>query len=204
MKNLGIPYAIGYILAGIIGLPLLLYAVNLLFFQTNDGEKYMQQYIQNSEEIKLFMPELKPRDPSSLVIEPYGWEQHTIFLSRKGGKINIDFITFFSEEYKKYFSIRLAQEVFFGYFRMKLFNRPIIITVNKDDMANPLYGTKENPIPVFKVVGDGKPITINTSDKNGNIIYLNYDVTQQMYEDNVFYHLTYIMPKEEFVARFEK
>lgn len=48
-KNLGAGYAIGYIIGGIILLPLLIFAVNKFFFQGNDVEKYMHQYIQNTE-----------------------------------------------------------------------------------------------------------------------------------------------------------
>ena len=29
----------------------------------------------------------------------------------------------------------------------------VILTVNRDDMNNPEYGTKENPVPVLKDVG---------------------------------------------------
>ncbi|QDP84752.1 hypothetical protein FNJ88_04000 [Chryseobacterium sp. SNU WT5] len=52
-KNLGIPYAIGYILAGLVILPLLIFGVNKLFFQGNDVEKYIYAYIEDSEEIKI-------------------------------------------------------------------------------------------------------------------------------------------------------
>ena len=34
-----------------------------------------------------------------------------------------------------------------------LYGRKVILTVNRDDMNNPEYGTKENPVPVLKDVG---------------------------------------------------
>ena len=33
------------------------------------------------------------------------------------------------------------------------YGRKVILTVNRDDMNNPEYGTKENPVPVLKDVG---------------------------------------------------
>ena len=197
MKNLGTPYAIGYILAGVIGIPLVLYFANQLFFKHNDGEKHMHEYIANSEDLKVFIPEWSEENER-------GFEQYTAFLSKRGGKVNVDYIIIHSNEHKKYFSLRFinlnnfAQNV--GYV---IFDRSVIITVNKDDLKNPILGGKKNPILVFKVVGDGKPISINTTDANGKEIDISYDVTQKIYETNVLYHLTYIMPKDEFKERFE-
>ena len=33
------------------------------------------------------------------------------------------------------------------------YGRKVILTVNRDDMNNPEYGTKENPVPVLKDIG---------------------------------------------------
>ena len=75
--------------------------------------------------------------------------------------------------------------------------RDYIMTVNKKDFNNPAYGTKANPIPVFKFIGATISIRKNNKD---------YD---QAYMDTVFYnnvkiYLQYIMPKKEFKARFGK
>ena len=183
--------------SGVIGIPLLLFLVSRIFFKNNDGEKYVQEYVTNSENFKVYVPEWTEENQR-------GFEQYTAFLSKRGGKVDVDYIIIYSNELKKYFSLRFinlnnfAQNV--GYV---IFNRSVIITVNKDDLKNPKMGDKKSPIPVFKVVGDGKPITINTTDANGKEINISYDVTQKMYETNVLYHLTYIMPKDEFRERFE-
>ncbi|MCV9930476.1 hypothetical protein OIU83_22640, partial [Flavobacterium sp. LS1R49] len=175
MKNLGVPYAIGYIIAGIIILPLLIFAVDKILFKGNNAEKYIYQYLDNSEELKI---KIDLDAKTNYTIEDlkstaegkdftFGHEIYTAFLSRKGGKIYIDKIGFYSEEYRKFFTIRLTNMGDNYYLRNVIKNKNVIITVNKDDMSNPLYGTKQNPIPIFKVVGDGKPITINSTDKNG-------------------------------------
>lgn len=54
----------------------------------------------------------------------------------------------------------------------------IVITVNKDDMKNPLIGTKEHPIPVFRAVGDEEPISIFHYNDKGNKITETYDISQ--------------------------
>lgn len=64
-----------------------------------------------------------------------------------------------------------------------------IVTVSKDDTKNPKMGTKENPIPVFKVVGGEKPIRIWHDDENRKTIYENYDITQVEFENSVNTHL---------------
>lgn len=52
-KNLGAGYAVGYIIAGLILLPLLIYGVNKLFFQGNDAENYIHQYLAQSIDIEM-------------------------------------------------------------------------------------------------------------------------------------------------------
>ena len=57
MKNLGIPYAIGYILAGLVLLPLLIIGINKLFFQGNDADKNIDQYLNNMKNIRIHLNE---------------------------------------------------------------------------------------------------------------------------------------------------
>ncbi|MCV9930647.1 hypothetical protein OIU83_23530, partial [Flavobacterium sp. LS1R49] len=161
MKNLGIPYAIGYLIAGLVVVPFLIFIVNKLFFQGNNAEKYIYQYLDNSKNIMMHL------DPK--VKTDYDFEIKNVFLSKSAGKFYLESETFYSKENKRYFQLRTANigKLFFDAFRNHIEKHGFIATVNKDDMENPLYGTKQNPIPIFKVVGDGKPITINSTDKNG-------------------------------------
>ena len=199
MKNLGIPYAIGYILAGLVLLPLLIIGINKLFFQGNDADKNIDQYLNNMKNIRIHLNE------NDKIIR--GYERYTAFLSKgRDGIIHIDVNTFFSTEYKKYFSFRMANigDNFYYAFDNHIKKLGFIVTVNKDDLQNPKMGTKEHPIPVFRVIGDEKPIRLWHTEKNGETVYENYDITQQQYENSVYCHLKYVMSKEEFEERFEK
>lgn len=200
MKNLGVPYAIGYLIAGLIVLPLLIYFTNKIFFQGNNAEKEMFNYLKNMKEIKIHL-----NDDYHIT---RGYERHTAFLAKKGnGIIHIDLNTFYSKEQKKYFQFRMANigDNFYYAFDNHIKSLGFIITVNKDDMKNPKIGTKEHPIPVFRVIGDEKPIRLwHTGEDGQTTIYVNYDITQKQYENSVYCHLKYVMSKEEFEQRFEK
>ncbi|MFD1603401.1 hypothetical protein ACFSJW_12225 [Flavobacterium artemisiae] len=199
MKNLGIPYAIGYLIAGLIVFPLLLFFTNKLFFQGNDTEKVLDNYLNKMEEIKIHL------EDDYTILRTY--ERYTAFLSKKrDGIIHIDVNTFYSEKEKKYFQFRMVNigENFYYAFNNHIKRMGFIMTVNKDDMKNPKMGTKEHPIPVFRVVGDEKPIRLWHSGDHGETIYENYDITPDQYENSVYCHLKYVMSKEEFKERFEK
>ncbi|MDR2235565.1 MAG: hypothetical protein LBE92_05540 [Chryseobacterium sp.] len=199
MKNLGTGYAIGYIIAGLILIPLLIYGVNKLFFQGNDAEKYIHNYLINMEDITLKL------DDNDKIVS--GYDRYTAFLAKKrGGIIHVRTKTFYSTNYKKYFQFRMANvgDIFYTAFYEHIKKKSIILTVNKDDMKNPAMGTKEHPIPVFRVVGDEEPISIFHFDDNDKKVVENYDITQKQYENSVYVHLKYVMSKEEFKKRFEE
>lgn len=197
MKNLGTSYAIGYIIAGLILLPLLIYGVNKLFFQGNDAEKYISNYIQNTEEISIHL--------DSNANTEYDYKTIKAFLSKGGGKFYLESEKFYSTQQKKYFKIiSVGTKGFFDAFPNHIRSGlGFIITVNKDDMKDSNMGTENNPIPVFKAVGNEKPISLFHFDKNDKKIVENYDITQEQYENSVYCHLKYVMPKEEFKKRFE-
>ena len=210
MKNLGAGYAIGYIIGGLILLPLLLYFANKLFFQgNNDAEKYIDQYLSQSIEIELHIDLSLKNDYSVEDLKStaegkdftYGYERYTAFLSKRGGKVYIDKTGFYSPKYNKFFSIRLTNvgDDFSFIFRRAIDKKNVIATVNKDDLKNTNLGTKENPIPIFKIKGANGFLTID-DEKYRNI---SYDITQAQYENSVYCHLKYVMSKEEFKKRFE-
>ncbi len=100
---------------------------------------------------------------------------------------------FYSVEYKKYFSIMC----FLGANRMHWpYGMKVILTVNRDDMNNPEYGTKENPVPVLKDVGVDE--SIRDYDKDYDKAYMD-----SFYRENVIRYLKYKMPKSEFKRRFK-
>ena len=76
------------------------------------------------------------------------------------------------------------------------YNRKVILTVNRDDMNNPEYGTKENPVPVLKDVGVDESIRDNDQDYNKKYM-------DSFYRENVIRYLKYKMSKSEFKRRFK-
>ena len=76
-------------------------------------------------------------------------------------------------------------------------NKEVYLTVNEDEMSNPAYGTKDNPVPVLKMVGAHESIRDN--DRDYDQAYMD-----SFYYNNVIRYLKYKMPKEEFERRFKK
>lgn len=197
----------GYIIGGFILLPLLIFLVNKVFFQGNEVEnKTVKEYLANSTDLNVVIdfdankPKFEIEDlktASEGKDDTFGYEIYTAFLSKGGGKIYIDKLTFYGKEYNKFFTIRLTNmgDQFNIYEAIKYINNNVIITVNNDDLKNPKMGTRENPIPVFKVVGNKKPLVIDGKS---------FEITQSQYENSVYCHLKFVMSKEEFKERFEK
>ncbi|QDP84755.1 hypothetical protein FNJ88_04015 [Chryseobacterium sp. SNU WT5] len=208
-KNLGIPYAVGYILAGVVLIPLLIFAVNKFYFQGNDVEKYINQYIKNTTElkVKIDLNSNSSKEDFKSIAEgkgfTFGHEIYTAYLSKRGGKIYIDKIGFYAKEYNKFFVIRITNMGDNYHLSNVINNKNVVLTVNKDDMKNPKMGTKANPIPVFKVVGEN-PLLIDFTSNTGKTTYENLDITEAEYENSVYVHLKYVMSKKEFKERFEK
>ena len=92
---------------------------------------------------------------------------------------------------KKYMNIITFKDVNGNYG-----NKELYLTVNRDDMNNPEYGTKENPVPVLKAVGVSEPIWFSGKDTDSVFI-------DKFYRNNVINYLKYKLPKEEFERRFK-
>jgi hypothetical protein len=189
MKNsfIGIGVGIGML----IGVPLYFFVVNNLFYKGNPATKVIPAYIKNSQDIKVFVPDCDPQDSNS----PMTYKD-TLYTSKlqKNGDGYLFKINLYSREYKKHFGITVFNPSPTLRLPYVLLNKEIVMTVNNDDLNNPLYGSKESPVPVFKYNGT-PPIEFG-----GNI----YGVTQQEYLYNVTQYLTYLMPKKDFQNRFGK
>ncbi len=102
-----------------------------------------------------------------------------------------DYRIFYCVEYKKYMNIISFQNVKGSYG-----NKVLYLTVNRDDMNNPEYGTMDNPVPVLKAVGVSEPIWFNGKDTD--LVFM-----EKFYRNNVIQYLKYKMPKDEFKRRFK-
>ena len=189
---------LGQILGAVVGFPLLVFLVNLFYFSNkynDDAEQYCEDYMNNSYDIEVAMPEekskcyLKNQDEDVKTVETFRTRMVNNYFANPSGW----YIPFFSVEYKKYLSIMYFVDTSQMYWP---YGRKVILTVNRDDMNNPEYGTKENPVPVLKDIGVDESIRDNDQD---------YDKAymDSFYRENVIRYLKYKMPKSEFKKRFK-
>lgn len=183
----------GYIIGMLLGIPLFIIIVNFLFFRGNNPTKeQVNKYITNTiiDTIQV------PKD------NVYEKKQYIKGISRRGRPSGFMLrYLFYSLKYQKHFSVI----TFMGFERNRRFpiflSGPLIITarINKTQLANPLYGTKEQPLPVFAInlieseyagsEKDAKKI-FNVSDT------VNFQFVEQ--------YLKHFMPKKEFKTTFKK
>ena len=175
---------------------------NLIYTCTrNDGEKYVQQYIDESEYITLHIPE-GSKDVS------YGPESiMTGVLMNSTERIRTDSLAFYDKYYKKYFCVFVIEPESEETVRQSMivvndirYRKTIKARINKYELNSPRYGSKANPVPVLDF--DYK-IAHFQNDKNSK--YYEYAFSRPAYYKRaVDLYLTYMMSKEEFKERFEK
>ena len=190
--------ALGQIIGTLLVIPLIAFLINKFYFSNKyneDAEQHYRSYINNSYEIKVAMPKENSRyyleniDKDVTTTEIFRTKLDNNYFSNPEAW----YIPFYSIEYKKYFSIMcfLSLKDMFWPYGMK-----VILTVNRDDMNNPEYGTKENPVPVLKDVGVDE--SIRDYGKDYDKAYMD-----SFYRNNVIRYLKYKMPKDEFKRRFK-
>ena len=188
---------IGYVLGGAVIIPFILYLISIVFFKPNKvREREINQYI---TDVVIVKDDKEFGEYSPIIDDGLGFhiESYTLYLAKNNAGSRWYYrYAFYANKYHKYFNLMAIMEGG-GVISSLPFNKDFIMTVNKEDFNNPAYGTKANPIPVFKFVGADFSIRNDNKD---------YD---QAYMDTVFYknvemYLKYIMPKKEFKARFGK
>ena len=189
---------LGQILGTVVAFPLLCFLINIFYYSNkynDDAEQYYKEYMNNSYDIEVTMPEeksqcyLENQDENFRATETFITKMDNNYFSNPDGV----YMPFYSGKYKKYFSIMCflgLQDMWWPY------GMKVILTVNRDDMNNPEYGTKENPVPVLKDIGVDESIRDNDQD---------YDKAymDSFYRENVIRYLKYKMPKSEFKRRFK-
>ena len=195
MRKSGIGWFIG------VGLVAMLLTIgNLIYTCTrNDGEKYVQQYIDESEYVTLHIPE-GAKDvsygPGSIM---------TGVLMNSTKRIRTDSLAFYDKYYKKYFCVFVIEPdhrktVRQGEIVVKdiRYRKTIRARINKYELNSPRYGSKANPVPVLDF--DYK-IAHFQNDKNSK--YYEYAFSRPAYYKRaVELYLTYMMSKEEFKERY--
>ena len=195
MRKSGIGWFIG------VGLVAMLLAIgNLIYTCTrNDGEKYVQQYIDESEYVTLHIPE---------GIKDVTYRAGSIMtgvLMNSTKRIRTDSLAFYDKYYKKYFCVFVIEPdhrktVRQGEIVVKdiRYRKTIRARINKYELNSPRYGSKANPVPVLDF--DYK-IAHFQNDKNSK--YYEYAFSRPAYYKRaVELYLTYMMSKEEFKERY--
>lgn len=188
---------VGQIVGGALVVPLIYFLINKFYLPNkynNHAELYVENYIQSSTQIKVYMPNYDSKmyltnvDPETKTVETFMVKADGNYFTNP----EAHYIPFYNLKYKKYFII-----MYFDYPKIYGYdNKEVYLTVNKDDMNNPEYGIKERPIPVLKMTGVNESIRDNGKD---------YDKAymDSFYRNNVIRYLKYKMPKKEFERRFK-
>ena len=186
-----------------VGLVAMLLAIgNLIYTCTrNNGEKYAQQYIDESEYVKLHVPEgvkdVTCRAGSIM----------TGVLMNSTERIRTDSILFYDSIYKKYFCVFVIEPERRDLGRQSSFveddisyRKTIKARINKYELNSPRYGSKANPVPVLDFDYDLQRLRSAYDDKEYEYAFSR----PSYYKRAVELYLTYMMSKEEFKERFEK
>ena len=174
---------------------------NLIYTCTrNDGEKYAQQYIDDSEYVTLHIPQRK-----SISYE----FDHIVtgVVMNSAETVWTDSITFYDSSYRKYFCVLVIEKKRRNMGRQSSFvgddisyRKTIRARINKYELNSPQYGSKANPVPVLDFDYDLQRLRSAYDDKEYEYAFSR----PSYYKRAVELYLTYMMSKEEFKERFEK
>ena len=197
MKKINMGWFIG------VGLVAMLLAIgNLIYTCTrNDGEKYVQQYIDESEYVTLHIPE---------GIKDVTYRAGSIMtgvLMNSTKRIRTDSILFYDTTYKKYFCVFVIEPELRDMGRQSSFvgddisyRKTIKALINKYELNSPRYGSKANPVPVLDFDYNLQEFRDAYYGEQFKYAFSRPDY----YKRAVELYLTYMMSKEEFKERFEK
>ena len=186
-----------------VGLVAMLLAIgNLIYTCTrNNGEKYAQQYIDESEYVKLHVPE------GAKDVTCRAGSIMTGVLMNSTERIRTDSILFYDSTYKKYFCVFVIEPERRNMGRQSSFvgddiryRKTIRARINKYELNSPRYGSKANPVPVLDYDYDLQRLRSAYDDKEYEYAFSG----PAYYKRAVELYLTYMMSKEEFKERFEK
>ena len=197
MKKINMGWFIG------VGLVAMFLAIgNLIYTCTrNDGEKYVQQYIDESEYVTFHYPD---------GIQDVTYRAGSIMtgvLMNSTKRIRTDSLAFYDKYYKKYFCVFVIEPESRETFRQSEIvendissRKTIKARINKYELNSPRYGSKTNPVPVLDYDYDLQEFRDAYDDKEYEYAFSR----PAYYKRAVELYLTYMMSKEEFKERFEK
>ena len=188
--------------AGVGLVAMLLVIGNLIYTCTrNDGEKYVQQYIDELEYVTFHYPE---------GIQDVTYRAGSIMtgvLMNSTERIRTDSLAFYDKYYKKYFCVFVIEPESRETVRQGMivvndirYRKTIKARINKYELNSPRYGSKANPVPVLDYDYDLQRLRSAYDDKEYEYAFSR----PAYYKRAVELYLTYMMSKEEFKERFEK
>ena len=197
MRKSGIGWFLG------VGLVAMLLTIgNLIYTCTrNDGEKYVQQYIDESEYVTFHYPD---------GIQDVTYRAGSIMtgvLMNSTKRIRTDSLAFYDKYYKKYFCVFVIEPESRETFRQGeivvkdiRYRKTIKARINKYELNSPRYGSKANPVPVLDFDYNLQEFRDAYYGEQFKYAFSR----PAYYKRAVELYLTYMMSKEEFKERFEK
>lgn len=186
-----------------VGLVVILLAIGKLIYTStpNDGEKYAQQYINESVYVTLHIPDNRKDITYRTGGKKIGDRKKTT------ERISTDSIIFYDNSYKKHFCVIVVEIKEPDFFSQSVtvnddirHRTSIKARINKYELYSPRYGSKTNPIPVL----DFDYNLREPRDQYDEEEYESLFSRPAYYKRAVELYLTYMMSKEEFKERFEK
>ena len=184
-----------------VGLVAMLLAIgNLIYTCTrNDGEKYVQQYIDESEYVTLHIPE---------GIKDVTYRAGSIMtgvLMNSTERIRTDSILFYDSIYKKHFCVFVIEPESRETVRQSMivikdidYRKTIRARINKYELDSPRYGSRENPVPVLDFDYNLQEFRDAYYGEQFKYAFSR----PAYYKRAVELYLTYMMSKEEFKERY--
>ena len=195
MKKINMGWFIG------VGLVAMLLAIgNLIYTCTrNDGEKYVQQYIDESEYVTFHYPD---------GIQDVTYRAGSIMtgvLMNSTKRIRTDSLAFYDKYYKKYFCVFVIEPESRETFRQSEIvendissRKTIKARINKYELNSPRYGSKTNPVPVLDFDYNLQEFRDAYYGEQFKYAFSR----PAYYKRAVELYLTYMMSKEEFKERY--
>ena len=194
----------GYVIGMLVVVPLLASAVNFIFYSGNRAsDKQVQQYIENSI-IEIFPANKKDRLDDGYI------SYRRKLQRRSGGLATYTWDLYYDENYKKFFSLTT-----FDYLHKSDEQRNFLmgiadhatykVLINKDQLNNPNYGTKDNPIPIWPIeLLKYDKTDLSVESRRGKELKERIDLSAEVTQLHIEQYLTHFMPKEEYKEMFKK
>lgn len=177
----------------------------------NDGHLYINKYLSKCDTITLNVRNFA--DSASY------FEVKAKFNPSSADNMAIVYkheIKFYSDSLHKYFSIFYffrysSMDEVFGMYLVRAIKDPgekIIATVNKQELADTTYGTKEKPIPIvyFRLLKDESYTfySLIKGEGKGDFRGSEADFKEYMLNYNIGHYLSYVKSKQDFEKMFGK